>query len=73
MKDNSNDLFSADGVVVEILPDFHFNIKLDNGHVVFAKGSGRLRKNRVRISISDRVSVEISRYDITKGRIMKRY
>lgn len=61
-----------EGEVVETLPNTTFRVKLDNGHVITAHISGRMRKNYIRILTGDRVKVDISPYDITKGRITYR-
>jgi translation initiation factor IF-1 len=60
------------GVVVETLPNTMFRVKLDNGHVVIAHISGRMRKNYIRILTGDHVAVELTPYDLTKGRISYR-
>jgi translation initiation factor IF-1 len=72
MAENKEELIVADGVVYEVLPDFTFRVELDNGHKILAKGSGKLKKFRIKIIHGDRVSVEISKYDLTRGRIFKR-
>ena len=61
-----------DGVVTETLPNTTFRVKLDNGHVVMAHISGKMRKNYIRILTGDRVTVELTPYDLTKGRITYR-
>ncbi len=58
-----------DGVVTETLPNTTFRVKLDNGHIVTAHISGKMRKNCIRILTGDRVTVELTPYDLTKGRI----
>jgi translation initiation factor IF-1 len=60
------------GVVTETLPNTTFRVKLDNGHVVMAHISGKMRKNYIRILTGDRVTVELTPYDLTKGRIIYR-
>ena len=57
------------GVVVETLPNTTFRVKLENGHVVTAHISGRMRKNYIRILTGDKVKVELTPYDLSKGRI----
>ena len=57
------------GEVVENLPNATFRVKLENGHVVIAQTSGRMRKNRIRVLLADKVIVEMTPYDLTKGRI----
>jgi len=58
-----------EGVVVDTLPNTMFRVELDNGHVVTAHISGKMRKNYIRILTGDRVRVELTPYDLTKGRI----
>jgi translation initiation factor IF-1 len=61
-----------EGEVIEALPDTFFRIELENGHQVLAKLAGRLRRNWIRVNPGDRVRVEISPYDLTRGRITYR-
>jgi translation initiation factor IF-1 len=58
-----------EGTVIENLPNTHFRVELENGHVVIAHISGRMRKNYIRILMGDRVTVQLTPYDLTKGRI----
>ncbi len=58
-----------EGTVTETLPNTMFRVKLDNGHVLIAHISGKMRKHYIRILTGDRVKVEMSPYDLTKGRI----
>lgn len=58
-----------DGTVLETLPNTMFRVQLENGHIIIAHISGRMRKNYIRILTGDKVKVEISPYDLTKGRI----
>ena len=58
-----------EGVIVETLPNTMFRVKLDNGHVIPAHSSGKMRKFYIRILTGDRVKVEMSPYDLSKGRI----
>ncbi len=67
------DLIEFDGVVSEVLPDARFRVKLDSGHEVMAYASGRMKKNRIRILVGDRVTVEMTPYDLTKARINYRH
>jgi translation initiation factor IF-1 len=62
----------TEGVVVDVLPGTMFRLKLPNGHIVLAHISGKMRKNFIRIVPGDRVSVEMSPYDLTKARIIFR-
>ena len=61
------------GTVVEKFPGGMFSVKLENGHAVLAHIAGKLRKNRIRILAGDKVTVELSPYDLTRGRITYRY
>lgn len=63
----------VEGTVVEPLPNAMFRVELDNGHRVLAHVSGRMRMNFIRILPGDRVVVELSPYDLTRGRIIYRY
>jgi len=60
------------GVVIEVLPNTVFRVKLANGHVVTAHISGRMRKHYIRILAGDKVTVELTPYDLTRGRITYR-
>ena len=60
-------------VVTELLPNAMFKVKLENNHEVLAHTSGRIRKNRIRILVGDKVDVEMTPYDLTKGRIVFRH
>ncbi len=64
---------TVDGTVVEALPSTQFRVKLDNDHEVLAYLSGKMRKYYIRILLGDRVRVEISPYDLTRGRIIYRF
>jgi translation initiation factor IF-1 len=66
------ELVKLEGEVIENLPNATFKIKLDNGHEVLAHISGRMRVNYIRMIPGDRVIVEMSPYDLTKGRIVQR-
>jgi translation initiation factor IF-1 len=63
----------VDGVITEILPNTTFKVKLENGHEVLAHISGKMRMHFIRILQGDKVTVELSPYDLTKGRITYRY
>jgi translation initiation factor IF-1 len=69
---SKEDLIEFTGVVIELLPNAMFRVKLDNDHIVLAHTSGRMRKNRIRVLAGDRVTVEMTPYDLTKGRIIFR-
>ena len=62
-----------DGTVIETLPNAMFRVELDNGHVLLCNLSGKMRMNFIRILLGDRVKVEITPYDLTRGRISFRY
>ena len=66
------DHIEMEGVVVDTLPNTTFRVELENGHVVTAHISGRMRKNYIRILTGDKVKVELTPYDLTKGRIVYR-
>ena len=63
----------VDGIVQETLPNAHFRVKLDNGHVILAHVSGKMRMHFIKILVGDKVSIELSPYDLEKGRITYRY
>jgi len=67
------ELIEMHGVVDEVLPDARFRVTLDNGHNLVAYTAGKMRKHRIRILAGDRVSLELSPYDLTKGRIKFRH
>jgi translation initiation factor IF-1 len=67
------ELIEMSGVVEEILPDSRYVVLLDNGHKLIAYTSGKMRKNHIRILAGDNVSLELSPYDLTKGRITFRH
>ncbi len=67
------DVLEYEGVVSEILPNAMFKVKLENGHEILAHTAGRMRKHRIRILAGDKVTVEMSTYDLTKGRIIFRH
>ena len=66
---SKDDVFELEGRVVEDLPNAMFQVKLENGHVILAHISGKLRMNFIRILPGDKVTVEVSTYDPTRGRI----
>ena len=70
---NKEDIIEADGIVTDCLPNAMFRVRLDNKHEIIAKISGKMRKNRIRVLLGDKVSLEISPYDLTKGRIVYRF
>ena len=66
---SKEELLEFPGIVTELLPNATFRVKLENGHMVIAHTSGRMRKNRIRVLAGDKVIVEMTPYDLTKGRI----
>ncbi len=70
---SKHDVIEIDGIVEETLPDAKFKVKLQNGHVILAHVSGKIRMHYIRILPGDRVTVEISPYDLTRGRITFRH
>ena len=69
----AGDAIQMMGTVTEVLPNTTFRVKLENGHEVLAYVSGKMRKNYIRILQGDRVAVDLSPYDLTRGRITYRY
>ncbi|CAG1005301.1 Translation initiation factor IF-1 [Burkholderiales bacterium] len=67
------ELLEMNGVVAEVLPDSRFRVTLDNGHKLIAYSAGKMRKHHIRIIAGDKVSLELSPYDLTKGRITFRH
>ncbi|QDH13541.1 translation initiation factor IF-1 [Formicincola oecophyllae] len=67
------DLIEFTGTVIELLPNAMFKVKLDNDHVILGHTSGKMRKNRIRVLAGDRVNVEMTPYDLSKGRITFRF
>lgn len=67
------ELIEMQGVVNEVLPDSRFRVTLDNGHVLVAYSAGKMKKNHIRILAGDRVTLELSPYDLSKGRINFRH
>jgi translation initiation factor IF-1 len=73
MAKRTEDKIEMEGTVVEALPNTQFSVELENGHRVLAYLSGRMRKYYIRILLGDRVRVELTPYDLTRGRITYRY
>ena len=67
------DLLEFSGTVTEILPNAMFRVELDNGHEVLAHTAGKMRKHRIRVLGGDKVNVEMTPYDLSKGRITFRF
>ena len=70
---SKEDMIEFSGMVTELLPNAMFRVKLDNDHEILAHTSGKMRKNRIRVLAGDRVNVEMTPYDLTKGRITFRF
>lgn len=66
------DVLELLGVIQEILPNARFRVTLENGHTVIVHLSGKLRMNRIRVGVGDKVKVQLTPYDLTKGRIVYR-
>ncbi len=64
---------TMDGIITDTLPNAMFRVKLNNGHEVLAVISGKMRMNYIKILVGDRVTIEMSPYDLSKGRITYRY
>ena len=69
---SKQDLLEFKGTVIDLIPNAMFRVKLENGHTVTAHTAGKLRKNRIRVLQGDNVTVEMTPYDLTKGRIIFR-
>ncbi|MGF1544764.1 MAG: translation initiation factor IF-1 [Parvularculaceae bacterium] len=67
------ELLEFEGVVEELLPNATFRVKLENGHELIAHTAGKMRKNRIRVLAGDKVLVEMSPYDLSKGRVTYRF
>ena len=70
---SKEDLIEFTGTIMELLPNATFRVQLENGHMVLAHTSGRMRKNRIRVLAGDKVTVEMTPYDLSKGRITFRH
>ena len=70
---NTREKIETEGTVVEALPNAQFKVELENGHRVLAHLSGKMRKYYIRVLLGDRVKVELTPYDLTRGRIVYRY
>ena len=67
------ELIEMNGLVSEVLPELRFRVELENGHKMIAYTAGRMKKNHIRILMGDRVTLELSPYALTKGRIVCRH
>src|SRR5262249_18659464 len=72
-KKAKEDFLQFEGLVTEILPDARYRVQLDNGHQLVAYTAGRMKKNRIKTLAGDRVTVEVSPYDLEKGRLIFRH
>ena len=68
-----DDVIEIEGKVIDTMPNAMFSVELENGHKILATISGKMRKNYIRILTGDRVTVEMSPYDLTRGRITYRF
>ena len=73
MNDNTKEVIEMQGTVLETLPNAMFRVELENGHVILAHISGRMRKHYIKILAGDKVTIEMTPYDLTKGRITYRH
>lgn len=71
--DLGKDVIEAEGVILEALPSATFKVKLENGHEILAKVSGKMRMYSIKVLPGDKVSVELTPYDLSKGRIIQRH
>ncbi len=69
---DKQDIIEANGIITEALPNAFFKVELDNNHVIFAHISGKMRMNYIKLLPGDKVTVQMSPYDLTKGRITRR-
>jgi len=67
------EMLEFEGLVTEILPDLRYRVQLDNGHQLVAYTAGKMKKNRIKTLAGDRVTVEVSTYDLEKGRLIFRH
>jgi translation initiation factor IF-1 len=67
------ELIEMQGAVTEVLPDSRYRVKLDNGHTLIAYTGGKMRKHKIRILAGDKITIEMSPYDMDKGRIIFRH
>ncbi len=70
---SKEELIEFEGTVIELLPNATFRVKLENNHEIIAHTAGKMRKNRIRVLAGDKVLVEMSPYDLTKGRVTFRF
>jgi translation initiation factor IF-1 len=70
---SKEELLQFEGLVIEILPDTRYRVQLDNGHELVVYTAGKMKKNRIKTLAGDRVTVEVSPYDLEKGRLIFRH
>jgi len=70
---NKEDLLEFKGKILELLPNAMFRVELENGHKIIAYTSGKMRKNRIKVIAGDKVTVEMTPYDLSKGRVSHRH
>ncbi len=70
---SKDDVIELIGRIEELLPNATFRVELENGHKIIAYTSGKMRKNRIRVLVGDYVLVEMTTYDLSKGRVVRRY
>lgn len=73
MKQSKDDVIKVDGIVKETLPNAMFRVEIEGGHIVLGHVSGKMRMHYIRILPGDKVALELSPYDLTRGRIVLRY
>ena len=66
-------IIELDGICLEVLPNQMYKVELENGHMVIAYAAGRMKKNKIRVLMGDKVKIEMSPYDLSKGRVTFRY
>lgn len=69
---SKEDVIEVTGEVIEVLPDSKFRIELDNGHLVLGHLSGRMSQNRIQVTVGDKVIIELTPYDLSRGRVTRR-
>ena len=72
LENSKKDIIEVEGVIVDALPSATFNVELENGHKILAHLSGKMRLNYIKVLPGDKVTVQLSPYDLTKGRIKRR-
>lgn len=68
-----NDVIEVTGKVLEVLPDSKYRVELDNGHIVLGYLSGKMKQNRIQVIMGDSVLVELTPYDLSRGRVIRRF